>query len=52
MEELEREEKELNEKIKALGFDPATLEDEIKRMESEILRLLDEAEKLLPEDKA
>lgn len=52
MEELEREEKELNAKIKALGFNPDTLEEEIERKEGEILRLLDEAEKLLPEDRS
>ena len=33
MEELEKEEKELNEKIKALGFDPDSLEAEIQKIE-------------------
>ncbi|MDQ0507828.1 Uncharacterised protein [Aedoeadaptatus ivorii] len=51
MEELEKEEKELNERILADGLDPNTLESDIETIQAEIETLLKEAEALLPEDR-
>ncbi|GFR35292.1 hypothetical protein TCEA9_11040 [Thermobrachium celere] len=36
--------------IKKLGFEPDNLENEIKSLEDEIVKLINEAESLMPRD--
>ena len=48
LEELDRQEKEIIEQIRALGVEPELLDEEINRLEKEIKRLIGEIEEIIP----
>lgn len=50
LEQLNNQQQEIIEELKELGVNPEDLEEEIKRLRSEIDRLFKEANTLLPKD--